>query len=108
MYINVTSLPTTATAPMEVSIQNRGNTVLGSVQVNVEFNGQPTTQTFTEMKPNEVRAVTVDLPVAQLLSTGVQVNAQASSNPPSDNLREGVKSRLVQLVSSSPSAGTGN
>jgi hypothetical protein len=104
MYIDVTSLPTTATAPMEVSIQNRGNTVLGSVLVNVEFNGQPTTQTFTEMKPNEVRAVTV----AQLLSTGVQVNAQASSNPPSDNLREGVKSRLVQLVSSSPSAGTGN
>ncbi len=103
LYLNVTSMPTTPTAPMEVSIQNRGNTVLGSVLVTVDVNGAQTTQTFTGLQPTEVRAVDVDLPVPQLTTTGVQVTARADSDQPEYKPNDAVKSRIVQLV---PASGT--
>jgi|GEM_PF-341062 hypothetical protein len=108
MYLNVTSMPTTPTAPMQISIQNRGNTVLGTVQVTVDVNGTPTSQTLTGMAPNEVQAVNVDLPVADLLTApGVQVSAradlvgQADTNPANNE-----KARVVHLVSAAPSTGS--
>jgi hypothetical protein len=103
LYLNVTSMPTTPTAPMEVSIQNRGNTVLDSVLVTVDVNGTPTTQTFTGLQPTEVRAMDVDLPVPQLTTTGVQVTARADSGQPEYKPGDSVKSRIVQLI---PASGT--
>jgi hypothetical protein len=98
MYLNITAMPTTATAPMEISIQNRGNTFLGSVDVSIDVGGTPTTQTLLGMKPDEVRAINVDLPVAQLTTTGVQVTARADLGQPDSNPANNSKSRLVRLV----------
>jgi hypothetical protein len=108
MYLNVTSMPTTPTAPMQISIQNRGNTMLGMVQVSVDVNGAPTSQTLTSMAPGEVRAVNVDLPVADLLSaTGVQVSARADLAAQTDSKpANNTKARVVRLVSAAPSSGT--
>jgi hypothetical protein len=98
MFLDVTTMPTTPTAPIQISIQNRGNTVLGLVQVNINYGGSYTTQSLVGMAPNEVRAITVDLPVSQLLQpTGVAVEAQANTandaNPSDD-----AKGRSVRLV----------
>jgi hypothetical protein len=98
LYLNVTTMPTTPTVPMEVSIQNRGNTVLASVQLDIDVNGVPTTQTFTGLQPTEVREVDVDLSVAELTSTGVQVTARADSGQPEYKPGDDVKSRIVHLV----------
>ena len=108
MYLNVTSMPTTSTAPMQISIQNRGNTVLPAVQVSVNVNGTYINQTLTGMTPNEVRAINVELPVAQLLlPAGVQVTAQAQNLQNDANPNNNSISRVVRLVS--PTAtGTGN
>jgi len=108
MYLNVTTMPTTPTAPMQVSIQNRGNTVLNSVQVGVNVNGVQTTETLSSMAPNEVRAIVVNLPVDQLLSpNGVQISAQADTGQQNDaNPANNAKSRAVRLVSASSSSGT--
>jgi hypothetical protein len=109
MYLNITSMPSTPTAPMEVSIQNRGNTVLNEVQVSVNVNGgQTVTQVFTGLSPGDVRAVDVNLPVAQLFSGGVAVQAvaqligQTDSNPANNFM-----SRLIRVTSNTTS-GSGN
>ena len=109
MYLNITTMPTTSTAPMQISVQNRGNTNLASVQVSIDVNGNVVNQTLTGMSPNEVRAINVDLPVAQLLQpAGVQVSAQAQIGPADAVPANNVKARVIHLVSAAGSAATGN
>lgn len=98
MYLDVTTMPTTPTVPLQVSVQNRGNTELGLVNVNISYGGQAITQSLVGMAPNEVRAITVDLPVAQLVQpNGLQVDAQVSTNN-DDNLLNNGKARLIHLT----------
>ncbi len=105
MYLNITTMPTSPTAPMQVSIQNRGNTVLPSVQVSIDVGGTYVSQTLPAMQPNEVRAVNVNLPVAQLLQpAGLQVSAQAQINANDSNPSNDSKTRVVHLVSASPAS----
>jgi len=98
LYLNITTMPTTPTAPLEVSIQNRGNTFLGSVDVSLDVGGTPSTQTLLGLKPNEVRAINVDLPVAQLTTTGVQVTARTDLGQPDSKPANNSKSRLFRVV----------
>ncbi len=98
MYLDVTTMPSTPTAPLQVSVQNRGNTELGLVRVDISYGGQAITQSLVGMAPNEVRAVTINLPVTQLLqSTGVQVEAQADAQNDA-NSSNNAKGRVIRLV----------
>ncbi len=99
LYLNITSLPTGGTAPMQVSIQNRGNTMIGQASINVNIGGQLIQQVVTGLQPNEVRAITVSVPVAPMLSSaGLQVTGQASMGQYDANMNNNMKSRVVRLI----------
>lgn len=107
MYLNITSMPTTSTAPMQISVQNRGNTVINMASLNIDAGNQITQQNMSNLQPGEVRAVTVNLSVAQMLQgSGVQVSAQVSTGSFEQNLNDNSKTRAVRLVPAS-SASTG-
>lgn len=107
MYLNITSMPTTPTAPMQITIQNRGNNVLNAVSLVINIGGNTTQQLFGGLQPGAVAAVTVDLPVPDMIASGVQVFARVSTTQPDSNLSDNTKSRLVRIVPAS-SASTGN
>lgn len=98
MYLDVTTMPTTSTVPVQISIQNRGNTDLGLVRVNVSYGGEAITQSLTGLAPNAVQAVTINLPVSQLASpSGLQVEAEADTLN-DDNPTNNIKGRVIHLV----------
>ncbi len=105
MYLNITSLPTTPTAPMQISVQNRGNTPINVASVNVNVGGQVIQQTFTGLQPGEVRSIDVGVSVAQMLQpSGEQVSAQVSLSSFEDNVTNNAKTRTVRLVPANSTA----
>ncbi len=99
MYLNITTMPTSATAPMQISVQNRGNTIINLASLNIDAGNQITQQNMNGLQPGEVRAVTVNLSVAQMLQgSGVQVSAQVSTGSYEQNMSDNTKSRVVHLV----------
>jgi len=107
MFLNITTMPTTPTAPMQITVQNRGNTVLNNVNLNITVSGNATQQTFSGLKPGEVADVTVDLSVQQMLGSGVPVTAQVSTGQLDTNPSNNSKSRVVHITPAS-GASTGN
>ncbi len=108
MYLNITTMPTTPTAPMQITVQNRGNTVLDSVNLNINVGGTATQQTLSGLKPGEVSDVTVNLSVQQMLNpSGVPVSARVSTIQADANPADNSKSRVVHLTPAS-GASTGN
>jgi len=98
MYLNVTSMPTDPTAPLQVSVQNRGNTNLGLVRLDVNYGGQSVTQSITGLAPDEVRAVTINLPVSQLTQpNGIQVQAMVDTQNDANNSNN-YKGRIIRLT----------
>jgi len=101
MVVNVTTMPTTPTAPLQVTVQNRGNTVATQVGVTISYNGTDYTQTIPSLSPGDVQAVTVQLSVAQLTSAaGVQVTASVGYFGNDVNPNNNTTSRIVRLVQS--------
>jgi hypothetical protein len=98
MYLDVTTMPTDPTAPLQVSVQNRGNTDLGLVRLNVSYGGMATTQSIVGLAPDEVRAVTINLPVSQLASPGgIQVQAMVDTQNDANNANN-YKGRIIRLT----------
>jgi hypothetical protein len=97
-FLNLNGVATTAnadgstTAPVQIVVQNRGNTSYPVVQLTADVNNQPTTYFIKGLGPDQVQAVTVNVGVGQLLSGGVIVSAGVQSsmgpdaNPSNDNL----------------------
>lgn len=107
MYLDITSMPTTPTAPMQVTIQNRGNNVLNGVNLSINVASNTTQQVYDGLQPGAIVAVTVDLSVSDMVASGVQVSAQVSTSQSDSNPRNNSKSRLVRIVPASTSS-TGN
>ncbi len=111
-FLNLSGVSTTAstdgtaTAPLSIEVQNRGNQPYAAVQLNYDVNGSTGTQMIRGLGPNQVQAVTVNVPVSQLLSGGVIVNANVQgmgtdTNPNNNNL-----SRLLKITPPSSTTGT--
>jgi hypothetical protein len=102
---SISPTDTSATVPLQISVQNRGNVAYASTQLTLDVNGQASTHLLKAMAPNQVQAVTVNVPVSQLQGGGVIVNANVQglglpdSVPTNNSL-----SRLVHIAA--PSAST--
>jgi hypothetical protein len=87
-----------ATTTVQVLVQNRGNSAFASAQLNLDVNGQASTHILKGMAPGAVQAVTVTIPVSQLVSGGVIVNANVQGlGQPDANPTNNALSRLLQI-----------
>ncbi len=110
LYLAITTMPTTPTAPMQVVVQNRGNSALNSIDLSVTIGTTTTDQYLSSMQAGEVRAVTVQLPVSDMLSAnGLPVSATVSTGQMDVNTSNNTKARIIRLIpASASSASTGN
>ena len=70
-----TPADSSATAPLQVLVQNRGNVAFAGSQLTIDIGGQPSEHLLGSLAPNEVKEVTVNVPVSQLEGAGVIINA---------------------------------
>ncbi|MGA2052721.1 MAG: S8 family serine peptidase, partial [Opitutales bacterium] len=87
-----------ATAPLQIVVQNRGNTSYPVVQLNVNVNNQPTQYLLKGLGPDQVQAVTLNVGVGQLLSGGVIVNAAVQTTGADVNPNDNAVSRLLHVT----------
>jgi hypothetical protein len=84
MYMNLDGVGLgSAQVPMQVSVQNRGNELLTDLNVTVTINSQSTTHFLSALGPGQVSAITVEVPMNELLSgSGVSLTSSVSDFAP--------------------------
>lgn len=93
-----TSSDGSATAPLSIEVQNRGNQSYASLTLNYDVNGNSGMQLIKGLGPNQVQAVTVNVPVSQLLGGGVIVNANVQGMGSDSNPNNNSLSRLLKIT----------
>jgi len=93
-----------ATAPVSIEVQNRGNQAYASLTLNYDVNGNSGMQIIRGLAPNQVQAVTVNVPVSQLLNGGVIVNANVQGMGSDSNPNNNSLSRLLRITPPSSTA----
>jgi hypothetical protein len=97
-----------ATAPLSIEVQNRGNQAYASLTLNYDVNGNSGMQLIKGLGPNQVQAVTVNVPVGQLLGGGVIVNANVQGMGSDSNPNNNSLSRLLKITPPSSTTSSGS
>jgi hypothetical protein len=95
---NASGTGVNATVPLQVIVQNRGNTQISSAQLNVDVGGQLTPATITGLAPNQVKEITINVPMSQLTSaTGAVISASVTNSGPDVNLLNNNLGRVLKI-----------
>ncbi len=88
--------------PVQVGVQNRGSQAQVGAQINLLINGQVKSQLLPPMAPNQVRAVTINVPMQSLTGAGVIVNASMVSQFGDATPQNNQITQLLQVRKAAP------